>query len=394
MLLVTVFVIASLLSTASALPGVVVMKYARVYVTLLAVAVALVCVRPWQIGPASRALLAFSLFYVLAALWSEDPIGGVMFKGLFLLTVMLGMAGVLAARDEEALWKWQRCVVVAAGVLTLILLAGVARQPGLLLGGARLSLFGLNPNRIAETLGPLVVFCCFGVLYEHSKLWRTMAYAIGLSAAALLLATGSRGGFGQAMLGFMLLMLPLVRRPGVFAAVCIVVGVSVLLVLGVVEESRAVRFAEYDFTTRGQPWTGALARFRESPLIGIGWARMSTGEGWGSSVNMHSIYFQVLVEMGIVGALALAACLAWLGRCAWHAFRATAQEPTLRPMCLFAATLGATALAHGVIESGAIMGSSLNAMCFGASAALLDWLTIEARHRAAYPVETPTPLPA
>lgn len=380
------FVVVSMLS-ASTLPGVVAWKYGRVYLALLAVVVGLFCIRRSQVGPALRALLAFAALYVLAGLWSEDPLGGLMFKGMFLFTVMMGAAAVLVARHEGEIWQWQRCMVLAGACVTLILCVGLAGRPGVLLSGERLAVFGLNPNRIAETLGPLLVFSCFGVLHEPSKLWRVAAYGMTLPAAALLLATGSRAGFGQAMIGFMLLMLPLVRRPALFLAGCGTIGLGMLFVLGFVEETRAVQISAYSFSTRTHVWSRALATFYEAPLFGIGWARMAGEHGWASSVNVLSIYLQVLVEMGIAGALAMAAMLVWWMRCARHAFIATAQHPTLRPLCYLAAALALSVLGHGVAESGALMGSSINAMCLGASAALMDALTVTAREADVFPLD-------
>lgn len=390
MLLTMAFAVVSMLSTATLLPAVDALKWARLYVTVLAVIIGMMCVRPGLLGGASWALLIFAILYVLAALWSAAPLAGLMFKGLFLITLMLGLAAVFVARDIPHLWRLQRCMIVAAAAVTAALLLAAVATPGALVPGARFSVLGLNPNRIGETLAPLLIFCCFGLLYEPARSWRLACYGVALPAAALLLATGSRAGFGQVMLGFVVLMLPLVSRPWVFLGMMTVVGVGGMMVLGVIEDTRAIQLGAYDLASRRAPWGPALAAFREHPVIGIGWAFRESAHGY-SSTNVHSIYVQVLVEMGLLGIIALLTGLAWTANHALKALRATAGEPTARPFVYLAAALLVAVAGHGVAESGALMGSSLNAACLGISAALVDWILVSARARSMWVMNTPDP---
>ncbi len=256
-----------------------------------------------------------------------------------------------------------------------------------------MQVLGLNPNRIAETLAPLLIFCSFGMLYEPSRTWRMVCFAVTFPAAALLLATGSRAGFCEAAVGFVVLMLPLVRRPGVFFAAAAVVMVGGVAVLGLVEQSRAYEIGQYNFTNRMDAWSSALAMFMQRPVIGIGWARMATEHGYGSSINMLSIYMQVLAEVGLLGALAMAAALAWIMRRAWRTWRLTANDPALRPFVFLAGALLFAVLVHGGAESGALMGSGINAACLGITTAMLDWLfrMVHVRWRRRWAVSSGSP---
>lgn len=400
MVLLMAFAVLSLLSTASLVPGVEQLKWARVYATLLAVAVAACFVRPSLLGVGSWAMLGFAVLYVFAALWSDAPIHGVLFKGLFLLTLMLGMAAVFVARELDRLWTLQRGMVLATGAVVGVVAVGAAIAPGALLDGGRLAVLGLNPNRIAETLAPLLLFCGFGLLYDPAKTWRLICYAIALPAAAMVLATGSRAGFGMVMVGFAVLLLPVMRRPGAALAVMAVIAVSGLAVLGVLEERRAIQLGAYDLTTRHEAWARSLEMFRDHVMFGVGWAYQPMAHGYGST-NLLSIYIQVMVEMGMLGLIVL---LGALGRVAWSgitALRATASEPHLRPFAYLGGALLVGVAAHGVAESGALMGSTLSAACLGVSAATFDWLLATARARRAWwaamhgtsPVSIPTPQP-
>ena len=384
MLLFAGFVIASPLSTAAALPGVIAIKWGRLYLTLLVVMVGLFCVRARQIGGATIAMIVFAVLYVLASLWSVDPLGGLAFKGLFLLTVLTGVVAVMVARHEGELWQLVRAIVVATGVLALVLLGSAAGGAMGALAAGRLEVLGLNPNRIAETVAPLVVFCFFALLYEPSKLWRFTAYAVALPAAALVLATGSRGGFGEVAAGLVVLMVPLVRRPVLFVTISAFVAVGAMVVLGFVEQQRALQFGQYSLDTRWHVWGRALGQFMERPLIGEGWARRAAGGGYGSSVNMHSIYVQVLVEMGVFGALVLIGCLGWCAREGWRALRYSAGQPGVRAWVYLGAAVWLSALAHGAVEAGTLMGSSTNAACLGVGAALFDWTLGTVRSRSAF----------
>ena len=81
-LLAGAFIILSPISGAREMAGLDIAKWARVYVSLMMVIIGLFGYRIFRIGFASKMLLVFTGFYVFAAVWSDMPIMGLLFKSL------------------------------------------------------------------------------------------------------------------------------------------------------------------------------------------------------------------------------------------------------------------------------------------------------------------------
>lgn len=377
-MLAAAFVVLSPLSAATTLPGVMLFKWARLYVTILALLITLIVIKPRQLGSGAKALLVLSIFYVAGALWSGDAVGGLAFKGMYLLTILMGLAAVLVAADLTAIYRSLRALMVAWGILVAVFLLSLAVGRGELHFG-RLSVLGLNANRVAEALSPAVILCCYGIFYDPAKKWRTLAYFIGVPAVALVLATGSRAGFGMAALGSMVLLLPLVRRPGLLITGMVLFGVAAMVITGLVEDTAASRVTEVNLNTRWDFWVAAWHMYLEHPIIGSGWAYMATGSGYGSSVNLLNIYLQILVEIGAIGGILAAICLAYMTWAGVRGYRVSMYFQQLRPTTYLAWAILLSILAQGLFESGTLMGSSINAMLLAMSVGIFDWSFAAAR---------------
>jgi hypothetical protein len=369
-LLMGLFFVLAPLSAAIQVPGVEILKWARVYVALLMVAVAVVFYRSLQFGVASSWFLAFALYFFVAGVWSEAPVQAFLVKGVFLMVVM---AGLLAGTNVNSL-RQLRLIIRIGAVFSLVWILmvplGLAIGRGDIIFG-RLTAWGLNANRLGHELAAMLICTAWVAIYDQSKSWKLYGFATSGAIALIIVLTGSRASLAMAMIVAMVYGLPLIKKPGVLFGFGAGLTAIVAMALFFGKTEATGRLGEVNLETRQLVWDHGFEEWMRSPVIGNGWAADMTIREGGGSQNYHSIYLQALVEGGLVGiALLLVATLVACWKSAALLKRYFGSE--YAPYVAFPGAAALACLAHGAAESGTIQGSNINSMLVVMGIALVD----------------------
>jgi O-antigen ligase len=384
-LILGAYVISSPLSAAAALPGVSAVKYIRVYFTLLIFGVALFAISRIRIGVASSMLIGCLSVYAAGALWGPDIVWGVLYKGLMLLAVTSGVIVGASVRDQHEIRVLMRTLVGTGLVLGLLLMAAYVASPTSIADIGRFAPWGINPNRVGQSIAPLAVVTTYVTLFDPSKRAKLFGLSTLVLLGFLLLLTASRGAIGMAAIGAFVVALPALKRPFLVGALLLVLGVGGNFVVSSLQTIDIERLGQVNFDTREEQWANARRLIAEKPIVGHGWVQSDREETRGTT-NLLSIYLQVLAETGVVGFACFVAAILIAVRSGWNRLlMAKRLAPWSVNTVFLAGGILASVLAHGVIESGTIMGSTVNIVILGMSAGLIDRLrtVIAAEHAAA-----------
>lgn len=356
-------------------PGQMVAKWGRVYVNLLLVMIAVFLRRDFKMGPASMAFVGFAILYMLVGLYSSQPFTAVKYKGLYLVLVLSGIFTAQSIKSERELRIGMRMMVITGIFIASAMLLDMARNPAALSRIGRFEPWGIVATRVGAACGPIGIICAFCALYDKSKSWKILAYVVGGTLAVLIVYSGSRGGLFMAGIGCFIIALPVIKRPVLAATSAILVGLVTYAVLSVASNSEsAERFTEFNFDSRAEKWALAADMFREKLFFGAGWV-VETGKiESGSTANLHNIYNQVAVEMGLFGlGVFFLALLIVVARAILviNETRSTGKnaEVAFLPLGLITAVL-----AFGIVESGPLMGSTTTGILLAFSIGWIDRL--------------------
>ncbi len=369
------FMLLAAFSVADEIPGFQMLKFARIYVTVLIVVVGFMFYRAYSFGPASLVLLGFIGFYVGAAAWGPSPVRGIMIKGLTFQTMLAGVTIALVIRTTSELQNSMRMLAIATATFAFLGITELARNPGAITAIGRYGPWGMNPNRFGQTAASMVVLCTFVMFNDTAKIWRLIALGSVSTLAFLMLLAGARGAIGMAAIGGFAVAFPLLKRPWVVAFFGAAGAGVMALFMRFLQGVTPTRLNEANLDTREEPWSDAIGHFRDSPLLGKGWVASESVREGGSTVNFHSIYMQMLAETGMVGIVIIAItmlALAFLGLRLWKQQLAVGGM-TLRATYLAGALIAAV-FAHGAVESASLAGSTVAAMLMGIGAGLIDRL--------------------
>lgn len=369
------------------LPGVEVLKFGRLYLTVLAVVVSVLFMRAYKLNLSGFALLFLMTFYWIAGVWSDQPWGAIQFKGLALPALVMGLFAASNLRSRHD-------VIVAMRVFTLFSLffAGPAFVELLVNGiglarGGRFAPWGLNANRLGHECASMLIAATAVALYDKSWSWKAFAYIVGTMAAACILASGSRAAAGQAAIGAIIMGLPLFKRPLLPLTFGTLAAVILWYLMPEGTDDAYGRFSDIQSLHREGEWTNAFNIFRENPLWGAGWVYTDMIRLSGSTANMHSIYFQFLAETGIAGVLILFITLAILGWQYLNLWRYARHTGFDQRMVFLGAAFALTPLAHGFAESSTIMSGTINLVMMGLGFAMIGSLRDIATAEAAQAAE-------
>jgi len=166
-----------------------------------------------------------------------------------------------------------------------------------------------NYNSLAATLVSTLPFLYFGLF--ASKRFITRLFLISLMGLFLTttILTGSRSG----LLGLLAVVIYIwwrSPRKMLTASIIVTVAVTGWLTMGSSYqrryESTFSRERDESARLRLETWGEGMELFFERPIIGVGTGSFSAarGERFGNWQNPHSLYVQLLSELGIVGTLA------------------------------------------------------------------------------------------
>jgi O-antigen ligase len=239
----------------------------------------------------------------------------------------------------------------------------------------------MNPNRIAQTAVPLLILCAYVALHDPNKTAKMFAYGCVAALGIIIIYTGSRGSAGGALIGCFFCFLPVVRSPLRLFGSCLAILVVVLAIAWGIESAQATeRLVEFSFDNRADIWGYGWQLFRDSPVIGQGWISTKSIGTVSSTDNLHSIYVNLLAETGAVGITIFILMMLFLfGRCV-----SVYRLVSLDRIAFLAMGGMAAVFAHGFVESGALMGSTINSFLMGFSVGLLDRVPIFFHQNAYY----------
>lgn len=362
------------LSGASDIPGVEGIKYARLYCSILIVGVGVFLMRAGKPRPAGLVFLLWAIYYMSAAVYGPNVVGGLTLKGLYILVVMSGLVAAYSVRSIQDLQIGLRMVLLGSGVFALILFREMATNPHAVASVGRLVAFGMNPSRIGQECAPMLICGSAVAFYDRSKGWRLLAYGICSILALATIASGSRGGTFMAIIGVFTCAFPLIKRPFLLGFTALVVYVVGGFILSAVSEHATERLQDFSFETREGIWAEGWELFSQSPFVGLGWVVDEQARAGGSTRNMHSVYMQILVETGILGGLVFAAAIGFVLLRGLSLFFYVRQHHLDSRYMFFALGLMGAILAHCTAESSTIMGSNINALMLPFSIGLVDRL--------------------
>ncbi len=367
------FLFLAAFSVATEVPFFEVLKYARVYTTLLIIGLGIVVYRAYGYGPASITMLMFIGFYMFAAVWGPMVTAAVTWKGLYLTTVLSGITLAMSIKTAKDMRQAMRVLMLASSAFIFLTLVELLRVPTSISHIGRFEPFGMNTNRAAQTMANMTIIAAFVALHDPRRNWKIMAYTTVVVSLFLIMLTGARGGLGMALIGSFALAFPLLKRPFLAATIAGFGGIVLYILMSVFATQSTSRLGQLSFDSRQKAWAIAMNYIQEAPIMGHGWVIGMNARGSPTTQNLHSIYFQVFAETGIIGfsLLMLTICtFAYLGLSAWR--RALVEGGLKLSVTYLAGAFVVAVLAHGVAESASMAGSTLAALMMGFGVGLMD----------------------
>lgn len=253
-------------------------------------------------GTSVRMLVFYSIICMISAIWSPLPqfsfYRGIEY-GVFLLSVMVALSFVPNFVKAERLVLLISIVALLLGMYVSISFHGLAIFS---------SLTKWHTN--TYTTSAVIIFCyCLGEYFRADKRRRKTLKRYGaLSFAAVILGT-STASFIGASVGTAVIAFHY-RNIALIIVSLVVFGIgSAVMVLGGGDLSGLQEFFFHGLSTeniyklhgRLPMWEAFLELVKQSPIIGHGFAVLSTGRGGVFSTNPHNSIFSVLLGTGLLG---------------------------------------------------------------------------------------------
>ncbi len=171
-----------------------------------------------------------------------------------------------------------------------------------------------DPNSMATTLLTAIPFSV-ALMVRSNPVWMRLT---GLASIALAVVTIVDTGSRTAAIGIVFLVfLLLVRNPKNLIFLPVVIALSPVVWMVIPQQYKARYETVNDlkddesYQERKSTWQGGIAMFESNPVTGVGPGNYAVANGekfWPGSgrkywLNAHSLYFQTLGEMGLVGVI-------------------------------------------------------------------------------------------
>ncbi|MBK7142902.1 MAG: O-antigen ligase family protein [bacterium] len=189
-----------------------------------------------------------------------------------------------------------------------------------------------NFNGIAITMNTLIPFTYYLFLHYKSAFKKIIMGGMLALFVWTMIITGSRGG----LLGFCAI-LGLIwwqsKHKGVMAFGLLAFALIAWTVLGDASKERYMTIFSDDLDESSQgridSWIDGLQLFLTKPIFGVGagafaWARV---ENFGTYLNAHSLYIQVIAELGLVGITAYFCFIRDIFRVNWRTVKLIESRP-------------------------------------------------------------------
>ena len=161
------FIVMAPLSTSGG--AIVILKSLRLLTTVLAFYFSVSNIKlPERLGGA-RSLSNFVLLFTFAALWSDYPVMGMVNKGMFFFTVMMGLAMSYSAVSAKDLLEKLNMIGYVGGASSLSLAYVFITNKEQNLVGDRLAVAGMNANTIGAAGALLLLLAVYLVFKSESS---------------------------------------------------------------------------------------------------------------------------------------------------------------------------------------------------------------------------------
>jgi len=201
-----------------------------------------------------------------------------------------------------------------------------------------LTSFGNNPNELGTTLASALPIFLLGAFHRPLRAGRWLLAAIGLAMLATIVFTGSRASILGLLGGLLWLWWRSRNRllVGAFGLCLLIVGFTVMPQQYKTRYS-TITHSELDGSSKSRvvTWIAGLNMLIDRPLFGVGIRCYGTAhamsyspEGTQDWLEAHSLYLQVLGELGLVGTFLFFAFIVEMLRLNRGTTKLLAQAPT------------------------------------------------------------------
>lgn len=346
-------------------------SYSQQYILSLMTLITVLRIRMRLLRGTCGAMLVFCALLLISTQYSTEPFGAFKSRVQTIMTLVSGMGMAMAAVDMHHLRRNLR-LLLGVAFITAIAYSQNLSNLGV---NDRLEVGGENSNGIAIVVAVLLLPAVYLAAWETSWWIRPAAGVCALWLVLPLLYSGSRTSVAAAGMAVIALLTPLLKRPLVALVILGGLALGGWWMLHGVEIGAASRLTDFSsMSGREVIWNRALAeREQAGPLFGwlFGAGSLLTRVGGNALIvrNCHSMYVQILAEMGMVGAAAFVLfTLYTLWRCLKVLLKVSAPEKWL------AFALLILPLAIGVAESAPLGSRTLIGLCWGLGLGLLDRL--------------------
>jgi O-antigen ligase len=252
---------------------------------------------------ARTSIVAFLAYYALCLVssgWSPLP-QYTAYRSVEYAIMILAI--MLAIRDSGGFEAAERAVLAVTMLVIILTLAGHVR-----LVGFSTDLVKWHTNSYSAAAGMLFVYCAGELLSAQSRRKSLLRWLAVVGFAVLALGTSTASNIA-ALLGLVVIAVLAKSRKmlaGILAAAIVVVPLTLLLEV----RSEAVTKAVFggksteevtSLKNRSTVWESYFETFLKSPVIGHGFAIVSTGRGNLMMSRPHNSVLSVLLGTGLVG---------------------------------------------------------------------------------------------
>jgi O-antigen ligase len=252
---------------------------------------------------ARTSVVAFLAYYALCLVssgWSPLP-QYTAYRSIEYATMILAI--MLAVRDSGGFEAAERAVLAGALLVIVLTLAGHVR-----LVGFSTDLAQWHTNSYSAAAGMVFVYCAGELLSAQARRKRLLRWVALVGFAALALGTSTASNIAS-LLGLVVIAVLAKKRKmlvGILAAAIVVVPLTLLLEVRSDAVTKAVLGGKSSeevasLKNRGTVWQSYFEAFLESPVVGHGFAIVSTGRSNHMMSRPHNSILSMLLGTGLIG---------------------------------------------------------------------------------------------
>lgn len=360
------------------------LKWFRVLLLAFSMLMGLQWFRMPKANEFSFCVLVFSVVFCAAAVWSEVPVSGLLFKSMFVGAVISSIALARSLTGISAVRCFQRVFTFTACVGCCLVAAAILITDDYRIFNGRLVVSSINANTLGFSASLYALMSGAHFFTKDSTLWRFLALISATVMTGLVVWSGSRAAALLIVLGLASTVL-LITDPGKRFLVIFFCALVTFLVFVVFNDDTKNRRLEVESSdgglqlrlveefaknTRSGIWVSTWERFSAKPILGEGWAQYR-----GKWSLVQSAYLQVIIECGLIGVALIVYFFVGLRKIVFQSIKALRSAKGMRHFLIAGSLVGLIGIVtHGFFESAMIAGATPNCILLGFFAAMLDIL--------------------